>query len=378
MKKLLSIILVLAIMVGCFGVTAEPTRHGVGKNLLGFNTTDLNGNTVTGDIISECELTIINLWATWCGPCVSEMPHFQELHEHYQATPENDVQMIGVVSEGGGCTVESARAFLEQNGYTWLNLREDSVLGSALDSGYIPQTIIVDRNGVVRDHIIGAFSGYNQLIQYIEGWLDVIRNHEGETCTVSYVNSITGETIGTQEVAYGYSFEPQFPEVPAVEGYTFKEWTLSGDYMTGGYDDCGIAYIAVGDVTFTANFDRQKFKVKFYDGVTGNLINVQQVYYGDAAVEPNHPEHEGYTFTGWDTDFSCVTEALLIHGICVPDQQNIPGDVNGDGALTVADATLIMRMALGLMESVPEADFNGDGNISVADATLVMRAALGL
>ena len=55
-----------------------------------------------------------------------------------------------------------------------------------------------------------------------------------------------------------------------------------------------------------------------------------------------------------------------------------PGDANGDGIVTIADATLVARMALNLTESVPAADFNGDGNISMVDATLTARKALNL
>ena len=55
-----------------------------------------------------------------------------------------------------------------------------------------------------------------------------------------------------------------------------------------------------------------------------------------------------------------------------------PGDANGDGIVTIADATLVARMALNLTESVPAADFNGDGNIAMADATLTARKALNL
>ncbi len=54
------------------------------------------------------------------------------------------------------------------------------------------------------------------------------------------------------------------------------------------------------------------------------------------------------------------------------------GDADGDGVITMADATLIARMALNLVASVPAADFNGDGNINMADATLTARKALNL
>ncbi|MCH5279780.1 MAG: InlB B-repeat-containing protein, partial [Christensenellaceae bacterium] len=174
---------------------------------------------------------------------------------------------------------------------------------------------------------------------------------------------------------------------PEMEGYSFANWTASGDIYQTGYET--IYNIAMGDITFTANYNVQKYRVRFYDGVNGNLINVQQVEYGQAATPPAHPEHEGYTFMGWDVDINCITENTDVHGICVPDSEleptpepgddPIPGDVNGNGTLEVADAVEIARAALGLQQ-IDEAiaDFDGNGRVEVADATLVIRAALGL
>ena len=393
MKKLLSLLLAVVFAACSLSiVSAEPvdvpTKEGVGMNVMGFNTTDLEGNPYDSSILQNADLTFINYWATWCGPCRSEMPHIQAMHEYYSGTPEADVQFIGVISESNGCTPATALAFLNQNGYTWLNLRADSVLRSVFNtSGYIPQTLIVDRNGVVRDHIVGSFSNANELRNTIEMWLDVFNNHEGEECTVTYVNGITGETIAETTVGYGYPVPDNYPNAPEMEGYSFANWTASGDIYQTGYET--IYNIAMGDITFTANYNVQKYRVRFYDGVNGNLINVQQVEYGQAATPPAHPEHEGYTFMGWDVDINCITENTDVHGICVPDSEleptpepgddPIPGDVNGNGTLEVADAVEIARAALGLQQ-IDEAiaDFDGNGRVEVADATLVIRAALGL
>lgn len=387
MKKFLSLLLVIAMMACCIPlVSAEtadvpgvPTKEGVGMNLANFDTTDNYGNPVDGSIFQNAELTLINYWATWCGPCVSEMPYIQNLHEYYSGTAEADVQILGVISEGGGCTIPGATAFLEQNGYTYTNLRADSVLRSVFNtSGYIPQTLIVDSNGIVRDHIIGGMS-LQDFQQVIDTWLDVFRNHEGEEVTVSYVNGVTGETFATQSAIYGMPLELEYPEVPEVEGYDFASWSVGGaNIYESGYED--ITYIAMGDITVTANFNAARYKVRFYDGVTNTIINIQTVTHGDAATAPNHPEHEGYTFTGWDADFSCVTSDMNIYGICVPDVETLPGDINGDGFITMADALTIARVALNLeqVEDPMMGDIDGDGNITVADALTAARVALGL
>lgn len=60
----------------------------------------------------------------------------------------------------------------------------------------------------------------------------------------------------------------------------------------------------------------------------------------------------------------------------------LPGDVDGNGAVTIADAILALRCAMGLIDLTTEqseaGDMNGDGSISIADAVMILRAAMGL
>lgn len=189
MKKILAIAMAALLVLSSFGAVSaknvDGNRDAVGMNVAGFSTQDLYGNSVTGDIIDDVVCTVINEWATWCGPCVSEMPHLQAAHEYYSSTPEADVQIIGAVYLSGSCTVTSARQFLESNGYTWLNVREDSVLDSVfMTSDSIPSTIIVDRSGLVREHRVGSFSNYAQLQNFIDGWYQTLLEEEGGPTTV--------------------------------------------------------------------------------------------------------------------------------------------------------------------------------------------------
>ena len=63
-------------------------------------------------------------------------------------------------------------------------------------------------------------------------------------------------------------------------------------------------------------------------------------------------------------------------------EPGVPGDADGDGVVTAADALLVMRCALGTAELSPETaalcDTDGDGNVTLSDAVLILRAALGL
>ena len=82
MKKLLSVLLAVIFaacslsLVSAEPKATDPTREpGVGMNVSNFNTVDLDGNTVTGDILQNADLTFINYWATWCPLQSRNAPH---------------------------------------------------------------------------------------------------------------------------------------------------------------------------------------------------------------------------------------------------------------------------------------------------------------
>lgn len=137
----------------------------VADGVFDFSTTDLNGNPVTSDIIAQKDLTVINVWGTFCGPCIGEMP---ALAAWDKELPEN-VQIIGIISDvyAGGDTA-AARNILSSTGVTFLNLlTNDSLIPLLSQSQYVPTTYIVDRNGnLVAAPIIGAdVEGYKAVVE---------------------------------------------------------------------------------------------------------------------------------------------------------------------------------------------------------------------
>ena len=180
MKKILYLVMaaLLVCVCGTVGAANETeAKNSTGASVMGFSSVNIvTGETVTSDIIGNTTLTLINEWAYWCGPCMSEMPHLQAAHEYYSSTPEADVQIIGCAYD---TSIAQGQNVLNTNGYTWVNVMEDTVLGNIFATeGYIPQTIIVDRNGVVRDHIVNSFSSLNELREYIDGWLEILQAEE--------------------------------------------------------------------------------------------------------------------------------------------------------------------------------------------------------
>ena len=139
--------------------TADADSLSVGT----FETTDINGNSYTESIFSEYDLTLVNLFATWCTPCVSEMPELEQL---YQDLKDQGVGIIGFALDtvdSAGQTDESAVAtaqeLQEKTGVTYPLLIPDSTMlnGRLSDIQAVPETFFVDKNGnIVGDTIIGA------------------------------------------------------------------------------------------------------------------------------------------------------------------------------------------------------------------------------
>ena len=86
MKKRIIAILIgmLLLLTGC-GAADSGSGGEAGEsgdvNFSNFTAADLEGNAVDGSVMREAELTVLNIWATFCGPCIEEMPGLGELSE---------------------------------------------------------------------------------------------------------------------------------------------------------------------------------------------------------------------------------------------------------------------------------------------------------
>ncbi len=88
---------------------------------------------------------ILNFWASWCGPCVSEMPEFQKFYEAYG----QEIHFLLVnLTDGMQETVESASAFLEKHGYT-MPVYYDTDIDAAMVYGVsaVPVSYFLDAQG---------------------------------------------------------------------------------------------------------------------------------------------------------------------------------------------------------------------------------------
>ena len=139
--------------------TDAPQESRAPVPALDFTLTDQFGNTHTLDQYKG-KTILLNFWATWCGPCRSEMPDLQAVYEDY-GNNEKDLVVLGVAAPNLGQegSAEDITAFLEENGYTYPTLmNEDASLFYSYGISSFPTTFMIDKNGNVYGYIMGAQS----------------------------------------------------------------------------------------------------------------------------------------------------------------------------------------------------------------------------
>ena len=139
-------------------VTLESNETVLDEYFPTFSSIDLEGNKITDDIFAEKNLTVVNIWGTFCSPCIEEMPELQKWSEEL---PDN-VQIIGLVGdiEGEDDTeyLELAQMIQERAGVKFPNIVGNDDFSDLLYGlvGY-PTTIFVDSTGaIVGEPIVGA------------------------------------------------------------------------------------------------------------------------------------------------------------------------------------------------------------------------------
>ncbi len=136
--------------------SSAGTEEGTEK-FPAFETTDTKGNKVTEKIFADKDITMVNVWGTFCGPCINEMPELQKI---YESLPEN-ANLIGVIAdvpEGMKDGVDNANYIEKQTGVKYTNLTLSDSLGSFARRFYaVPSTIFVDKNGnIIGELVMGA------------------------------------------------------------------------------------------------------------------------------------------------------------------------------------------------------------------------------
>jgi len=167
--KPLGVALLVVAFSSCFIDRTAMRPLGVGDDVPNFGAQSLDGDSITlGDLRGTPVL--LNIWATWCVPCRTEMPELQEISEKY----EGSLEVIGVSIDEYG-TQDAVRGFLEDVGTDFRILLdpEQRAVRSFTTVG-VPETFLVDSEGVVRARWVGRFFPFDEAnLALIESVLDL-------------------------------------------------------------------------------------------------------------------------------------------------------------------------------------------------------------
>jgi thiol-disulfide isomerase/thioredoxin len=125
---------------------------------------DVNGQLVSSDDLKG-KVVVIDFWATWCGPCLQEIPGYTELQKKYG---EQGLVIVGMSVDQGG--VDLVREFARRNRVNYpLVMADEAVVGAFGGVQGIPTTFLIDRSGQIRDRKIGAMetSEYEERVKSV-------------------------------------------------------------------------------------------------------------------------------------------------------------------------------------------------------------------
>lgn len=150
----------------------ETSENGFPVNMPEFSTTDMDGNKVTNDTFADYDLTVVNFWATYCNPCIDELP---ELTEWKKELPDN-VNLIGLlvdVDEKGSDQYKLAEKIIKETGADYQHLiateEFDDMISNLVG---VPTTFFVDSTGkIIGEPFAGAdVNAYKQTVEdYLNG-----------------------------------------------------------------------------------------------------------------------------------------------------------------------------------------------------------------
>lgn len=154
--------------------TAAPTAKPTPENkpdIADFKTKDLNGTTYSNSLFGKSKLTMLNVWATWCNPCIEELPALQQLSDNYKGR----LQVVGILRDSSNAgAIDSAVTILTGLNVKFPSLRCNSQVINAIIKPYkidkLPTTLFVDSNGNVVK-IVNGSNSYSQWKSIVDGLL---------------------------------------------------------------------------------------------------------------------------------------------------------------------------------------------------------------
>ena len=137
---------VTVLLAGCYRGSRPPR---IGTAAPEFKVEDRDRRVALSDLRGK--VVVLNFWATWCAPCVEEMPSLVQLQQRFK---DKGVTIVGISVDVDG---DAYHKFLKDYKIDFLTVRDpDQKTANLYGTFKWPETYIIDRNGIVRRKFIGA------------------------------------------------------------------------------------------------------------------------------------------------------------------------------------------------------------------------------
>lgn len=158
--RLFSLILLIGLL--WIGVSADPegratTQGNIPAPQVGFAAPEFTLTTLKGDALTLSDLrgqaVLLNIWASWCPPCRSEMPAMQQVYEQYNARGFT-VLAVNLTAQDSRT---AAAAFAAENGLTFpILLDESGTVADAYRAASLPTSFFIRPDGIIEEVVIGG------------------------------------------------------------------------------------------------------------------------------------------------------------------------------------------------------------------------------
>lgn len=169
-KRMLALLCICFCMSGCGKISESLPVYQ--ELVQGSEAPDFTAELTDGSSFTlsehEGEVVLLNFWATWCSPCVGEMPAFERLYEEYG----DQMQILAVNS---GEEKEIVDAFLEKKDYTFpIAYDVENEINKKYPSEGIPYTLVIGKDGKVKEIFVGAWDADKQYKIYRRALKDAL------------------------------------------------------------------------------------------------------------------------------------------------------------------------------------------------------------